>query len=419
MDSSASHALSRQKIFFVAILVLLGFAIGGGIGRNEWNAITFPWQTKKPAAKQAPAQEKTIIQVVSEESQVIDVVKRSAPAVVSIVASADVPRLERCYKNLDDVDPFFQDFFDMQIPSYCERGKEKKRIGAGTGFLVSRDGYIVTNKHVVSQDDGAEYTVFLNNPEHTEEKVSARVLAKDPTNDIAILKIELKKDLPFLEFGNSDSLQVGQTAIAIGYALGEFDNTVSKGVVSGLSRSITAGDRLLGQTERLEGIIQTDAAINPGNSGGPLIDISGHVIGVNVAMAQAQNIGFALPANDVKKVFDDVRINGKISRPLLGVRYMLINEEIQKQNSLPYAYGALVIRGEGPADLAVIPGSPADKAGIVENDIILENDGVKITQEETLSRMIAKHRAGDTLTLKVYHKGKEELKKVTLEERKE
>lgn len=411
--ASESYFFTKQKIFIGAVLLFLGFVFGIQISQRGQNMLVFPWQSKEK--KIAETLEKTVVQVVSEESQVIDVVKKSTPTVVSIAASADVPKIERCYKELDEVDPFFDDFFSFRVPSYCERGTEKKRVGAGTGFLVSSDGYIVTNKHVVANVK-AEYTVFLNDPKHKGEKISARVLAKDPANDIAVLKIDLK-DLPYLEFGDSEILQVGQSAIAVGYALGEFENTVSKGVVSGLARSITASDSPYGRAEQLEGIIQTDAAINPGNSGGPLLDISGKVIGMNVAMAQAQSIGFAIPSNDVKKVFEDVKKSGKISRAFLGVRYMVIDEELQKKNNLPYSYGALIIRGQDRTELAVVPGSPADIAGIVENDVILEINGVKITSDISLSREIAKHRAGDAVTLKVYHKGKEELKRVVLEER--
>jgi len=409
-------AITKQKIIFVGTLVFLGFALGTYLSQNNGNNnIFFPFFQNK-SDDLTRAGENTAIKIVSEESQVIDVVKKSIPSVVSIVASADVPKMERCYKNMENVDPFFQDFFDIKIPSYCQKGTEKQRVGAASGFIVSGDGYVLTNKHVVENDE-AEYTIFFNIPGQKDEKATAKVVAKDPSNDIAILKID-KKDLPYLEFGDSDALQVGQTAIAIGYALGEFDNTVSKGVVSGLSRSITAGGAFNGRTEQLEGIIQTDAAINPGNSGGPLLDISGRVIGMNVAMAQAQNIGFALPINDVKKVFEDVQKTGKISRPFLGVRYIPINEEIQKNNSLPYNYGALVQRGERAGDLAVILGSPADKAGIVENDIILELDGIKVDGDHSLAAMVAKGRAGDIIYLKVYHKGKEQSVSVVLEERK-
>ena len=411
-----NSAINKQKIIFVAALVFLGFALGTYFSQDSRNNnLFFPFlQNKSDKDSQSP--KNAIIKIISEESQVIDVVKKSIPSVVSIVASADVPKMERCYKNMENIDPFFQDFFDFKVPSYCQKGTEKQRVGAASGFIVSSDGYVLTNKHVVENDD-ADYTIFFNIPGQKDEKATAKVVAKDPSNDIAILKID-KKDLPYLEFGDSDALQVGQTAIAIGYALGEFDNTVSKGVVSGLSRSITAGGTLGGRTEQLEGIIQTDAAINPGNSGGPLLDISGNVIGMNVAMAQAQNIGFALPINDVKKVFEDVQRTGKISRPFLGVRYIPIDEEIQKSNSLPYNYGVLVQRGENVRDLAVIPGSPADKSGIVENDIILEMDGVKIDETHSLVAMVAKRRSGETIHLKVYHKGKEQSVSVILEERK-
>lgn len=358
------------------------------------------------------------LQVVQEESQVIDVVKRAAPAVVSIVASADVPNMQICYEN-----PFGDEFqglpgasgFDFRIPTYCQNGTTRQRVGAGTGYLVSADGYIMTNKHVV-EDTQADYTVILNDANHRGEQVKAKVLAKDPSNDIAVLKIE-KTGLPFLQFGNSDQLQVGQTAIAIGYSLGEFDNTVSKGVVSGLRRSIQAGGYGT-RPEQLDDIIQTDAAINPGNSGGPLLNIAGNVIGMNVAMAQAQSIGFAIPANAVAEVFDQVKSSGKIQRPWLGIRYLPITKQIQERNQLTVDYGALLVRGENLGDLAVVPGSPADIAGLVENDIILEIDGIKIKEPDTsLAQLVAKHKVGDTIQLKILRKGKEQQISVKLESR--
>jgi serine protease Do len=213
-------------------------------------------------------------------------------------------------------------------------------------------------------------------------------------------------------------LKVGQTVIAIGNSLGEFANSVSKGIISGLKRNVTAGSGF-GETERLTNIIQTDAAINPGNSGGPLLDVSGSVIGVNVAMAQgAENIGFALPINQVENAINQIKTKGKISVPFIGIRYVIIDQAIQQQNNLPLDYGALVIRGERAIDLAVIPGSPADKAGIVENDIILEIDGSKITAENQLGDLISKHNVDDVVALKVWHKGETKDVKVTLEERK-
>ncbi|MFH1559590.1 MAG: trypsin-like peptidase domain-containing protein, partial [Patescibacteria group bacterium] len=239
-----------------------------------------------------------------------------------------------------------------------------------------------------------------------------------PLNDIAIIKIEAGDDLPYVEFGDSSNLKVGQTVIAIGNALGEFRNTVSTGVISGLSRSITAGGAGFG-TEQLVGVIQTDASVNPGNSGGPLLNIAGQAIGINTAIAQgAENIGFAIPINEVKNIYDNVKQYGRIVRPWLGVRYMPITKAIAEANKLEVDYGVLIVRGEARTDLAVIPGSPADKAGLVENDIILEVNGQKLDENNLLSKVIAQLNPGDKVKLKVLHKGEEKIVEVVLEEMK-
>jgi len=234
--------------------------------------------------------------VFSQESSVVNTVKKTNPAVISIVITKDVPKYE-AYNNPNQINPFGDPFgisgLFFNIPQYRQNGTEKKQVGGGSGFLVSPDGLIVTNKHVVSQTN-VDYSVFTNDG----KKHEATVVARDPLLDIALLKIT-GSNYPHLTLGNSDSLLTGQTVIAIGNALGEFRNTVSVGVVSGLARSITAGDSS-GNIELLDHVIQTDAAINPGNSGGPLLDLQGRVIGVNVAVAQgSQNIGFALPINSV------------------------------------------------------------------------------------------------------------------------
>ncbi len=276
-----------------------------------------------------------------------------------------------------------------------------------------KDSFDIKGEKV--SDKEAEYTVYLNDEVNKGEKIRAEVIARDSKNDLAVLKIN-KKNLPFLEFSDSNKLQVGQTVITIGYALGEFDNTVSKGVISGLFRSITAGGGFT-RTEVLKNLIQTDAAINPGNSGGPMLDIEGNVIGVNVAMASAENIGFAILGNEAKDVFEQVRDNGFIKEKetaFLGVRYMIITQNLKKENNLPYEYGALITRGEKKTDLAVVPGSPADKAGIMENDIILEVDGKKVNERNQLVDLIAEYKPGDEITLKIYHKGEEKNIKVTL-----
>lgn len=355
-------------------------------------------------------------EVVTEEDYIIDAVKNAQDSVVSVIITKDVPIVEQYYVDPFGGSPFgnngFGSPFNFQIPQYKQNGTEKREVGGGSGFIVSSDGLIVTNKHVVADPD-AEYTVFLRD----ETKYEATVLATDALNDIAILKIEAE-DLPALQFGDSDNLLPGQTVIAIGNPLLEFSNSVSVGVVSGLARSITAGDGA-GYSEQLEGIIQTDAAINPGNSGGPLLNLNGEVIGVNVAVASAENIGFSVPASVVKKAVTSVQKTGKIVRTFLGVRYVPITESLKEANNLTVDYGVLVARGETVEQLAVIPGSPADKAGLAENDIILEVDGIKLEEDVSLARIVAEKEVGEVITLKVLSKGEEEEIKVTLEELKE
>ncbi|MBD3360191.1 trypsin-like serine protease [Candidatus Peregrinibacteria bacterium] len=349
----------------------------------------------------------------SEQDLVIDVVEKASPAVISVVITKDVPVLEEYYEEYGS--PFDDFFFEgpgynFKVPKYRESGEtEEKEIGGGSGFIVSSEGYLVTNKHVIYEED-ADYTVFTT--EGTEYE--AKVIDKDSINDIAVLKIE-GKNFPYLEFGDSENVKAGQTVIAIGNPLLEFNNSVSKGVISGLSRNITAGTRYFGKTEYLEGVIQTDAAINPGNSGGPLLDLSGKVIGVNVAIANGENLGFAIPSNVVETAVKSVKEKGRIVRPFLGVRYIPVTKALKEKNNLSVDYGALVLRGESMEDLAVIPGSPADKAGIQENDIILEIDGKKL-KDISLAKIISSKNVGQEIELKILREGEEKTVNVTLEE---
>lgn len=346
-----------------------------------------------------------------DDTTIVGLVERNAPGVVSIVITKDVPKARNFFQS-----PFF--FFDPfggtsgQGNGSATGATEKRQVGSGSGFLASQDGLVITNRHVVS-DPAAEYTVIMSD----EKEYPATVLARDPNNDIAVLKIE-GSVLPVLDLGDSDQVKVGQTVIAIGNPLGEFANSVTRGIISGVKREVSAGGAF-GQAEQLSGILQTDAAINPGNSGGPLFNLSGEVIGVNVAMAQgAENIGFALPINQVKRIIEQVQKTGKISTPYIGVRYLMLTSEIAKENSLPLDHGALVIRGEKMTDFAVIPGSPADKAGIVENDILLEIDGTEIDDKHQVTSLIADKNVGDEVTIKLWHKGDMKEVKVKLEERK-
>lgn len=404
-EENANPEIHKQNPFANALLLIIvvsslfGAIFGYMAGSIGSGPINF---SKKTQLEESKVKRDNIL---SEDSAVIDVVEKTTPAVVSIVISKNVPTLRNFGL------PFGFDFFGDGSGSGQD---QKQQVGGGSGFFVSNDGMIITNKHVVD-DSAAEYTVITNDG----KEYAAKVLARDPVHDIAVIKVE-GNDFPVMPLGDSDSVKIGQTVVAIGNSLGEFSNTVSRGIISGLGRNVTAGSELGGQAERLSNIIQTDAAINPGNSGGPLIDIHGDVVGVNVAMAQgAQNIGFALPINQVKRTIEQVKQTGKITAPFLGVRYQPIDITIQKANNLPFDYGVIVKQGTSLADLAVIPGSPADRAGIVENDIILEVDGVKIDKKNQLSDIIAKHSVGDTLKLKVWHRGDTKDVSVILQERKQ
>lgn len=355
--------------------------------------------------KQEPVaeQEKIYVSANTYEESIIEVVKKASPAVVSIIVTKDLPIIERYYES--PFDGFLEQFF--QVPRYRQKGTEEREIGGGTGFIITSDGLILTNKHVVL-DEEADYTVLTNDG----EKLTAEVVARDPFQDIALLRID-KTGLFTIKLGNSDNVKIGQTVIAIGNSLGEFSNTVSVGVISGLRRSITAINSY-GESENLSEVIQTDAAINQGNSGGPLLNLQGEAIAINMAMAQmAENIGFALPINKAKRDVDQVIKEGKITYPFLGIRYILITPE----DGLSVDYGALIIRGERMGDLAVVSGGPADKAGLQENDIILEINGEEISLNNPLADILEKYNVGDQINLKILHKGIEKEVKLELEER--
>jgi serine protease Do len=273
----------------------------------------------------------------------------------------------------------------------------------GTGFVISSDGLIVTNKHVVLETT-AKYRVLIGK-EETEEVVN---IYRDPTTDLAILKIN-KNGLAPLVLGDSDQIKAGQTVIAIGTALGQYSSSVTKGVISGLGRAITAGSPLEG-LESLDNVIQTDAAINPGNSGGPLLDSSGQVIGVNVAVSQSgQNIGFALPINLVKESIDNFRTTGEFDRPYIGVSYRMVSKAtVSVSKGLAGAYVQ-----------SILSGSPAEKAGIKQGDIILEVDGTKLADNLNFSiaGYINKKKIGDMVILKFWRDSKEQTVTIKLEKK--
>ncbi len=407
MESGTNKPKKIPIVGIIVLTIFLSAATGaffgfmaGGIGKAVFSKIAEKLDlTDKKDGNNSGIQREIVIQ---EDSAVINVVEKSSPSVVSIVITKDVPKFRNSFN--------FEFFFDP-FRSQGEPETETRKVGGGSGFFISKDGMIITNKHVV-EDTDANYTVVTSDG----TELSATVSARHPILDIALIDVE-GDNFSALELGNSDNLKVGQTVIAIGNPLGEFSNSVSRGIISGLQRNITAGAGF-GRTERLTNIIQTDAAINPGNSGGPLIDINGSAVGVNVAMAQGvENIGFALPINQIKKFVNQIQTEGKVSIPFIGVRYIILDESIQKKGDLPFDYGALVLRGETITDFAVVPGSPADKAGIVENDIILEIDGKKVTNDSPLGDIVTKYNVGDEVLLKIWYKGETKEVKLTLEER--
>ncbi|OGD94321.1 hypothetical protein A3C33_03120 [Candidatus Curtissbacteria bacterium RIFCSPHIGHO2_02_FULL_42_58] len=331
-----------------------------------------------PQTGQLPKSPTENLRVVEEESVVIDVVRQVSPSVVSIAV-----------ENRPVFDPFFG------IP---QRPGEKES-GIGTGFVVSKEGLILTNKHVV-ESDSQKYIAIVRDSAGSEKKYEIKKIHRDPFNDLALVQIDSSagsgQAIKPLDLGDSDHLKVGQKVIAIGNALGRFQNTVTVGVVSGLGRGVTPIDPTTGVAERLDDLIQTDAAINPGNSGGPLVNIGGQVIGINTAVASAENIGFAIKINIAKQLIDDFqKSGGKISRPFLGIRYTHISRDVALLNEVP----------EGELVREVVSGSAASDAGIKVGDIVTSFDGQKLTDEASLAKLIRAKKVGDAVKIRVFRNG--------------
>lgn len=340
-------------------------------------------------------------------SPVVKTVKKSLPSVVSIVME----------KHLDNLLSPFHDLGE----GYTNNKRKPVKVGGGTGFIINKDGTILTNRHVV-EDRKADYVVVLQSG----RKLKPKILAKDPIHDIAILQINpgesLEKALPALKLGDSSDVELGEDIIAIGNALGLFNNTVSTGIISGLSREIQAKSEISQETTKLRGLIQIDAAINPGNSGGPLINLEGEVVGINAAMVfGAENIGFALPINNAKKALEELKKYGRIRQPYLGLRYLPISQALQEQFGLPVARGALVISEPTiPQGFrqAVIPRSPAAKAGVKEADIILAINNQEITNEKTIDDILSDYDIGQKLDIKILRGKEKKILKTKLGEKK-
>lgn len=315
------------------------------------------------------------------EGTVADVVEKVSESVVSIVTS-------------------------VTTTSYFGQSYESQ--AAGTGIIVTTDGYVLTNKHVI---EGAKSISVVLDDGTTYKDVE--VSAVDPLNDVAFLKIKDVSDLKPATLGDSKTISVGQQVIAIGNALGQYQNSVTSGVISGTGRSITATDATGSMSERLTDMIQTDAAINSGNSGGPLVNAAGEVIGLNTATSSsAENMGFAIPISSVKGMLKQLIESGKASRAYLGVYTTEITSDVAKTYNLPVTEGVYLYNES--AYSAVISGSPADKAGLKNKDIITAVNGMKIGSKGTLQSLIGEYKPGDTVQLTVLRDGKEIAVKVTL-----
>lgn len=377
-------ATRKSKFLGTALLVLISASAGflGGWAGSRSNSVNFG------------DNQETRQQIITSESQLIsDIAKNVGPSVVSINVKSQTTAT---------------DFFGI------DRAFETE--AAGTGVIVSEDGVIVTNRHVIGNATSGVTVTLSDGTELTDVEIIGRTNANDPL-DIAFLKVKDKqgKELKAAKLGDSGVMQVGDKAVAIGNALGEFQNSVTSGIISGFGRSVVAGDE--SGSETLTNLLQTDAAINQGNSGGPLVNANGEVIGINTAIAggSAENIGFAIPINDIKGLVKSVLEKGKLERPYLGIRYVSLDKDSAEAFGLDQTSGAYVVPRGNRRQESIIPGSPAAKAGLKEGDIITKIAGKEISSRSSLTSIVAQHAVGEEIELTVLRDGKEQTVKITLE----
>lgn len=350
--------------------------------------------------------------VVTDAGEEVRLPEGSAASVVQEANDAVVA--VRVFGEVRQTNPL-QFFFNGQTLQQDTSEPQIQEIGGGSGFMIDDSGHIVTNAHVID-GEGVTFKVVFNEG----VEADAELIAADSVLDIAVLKVseqdlERLTKITYVDFADSDKIVLGQDVIAIGNALAEYENSVSKGIVSGLSRSITPSNQY-GRTELLEDVIQTDAAINPGNSGGPLLDFNGDVIGVNVAVVSgSENIGFALPANLVQTVVETIIEEGRVVRPYIGVRYLTLNESIAAENELSVSDGAYIHSVDEELS-AILEDSPADLAGLQDGDVITAVNNVVLTETKSLSAVIRTYKVGDNLDLTV-QRGNQQLQiSITLAE---
>lgn len=377
----------QRYLVIIALLVVGGVAFFGGAIVDRFANLK-PLIQIFPQLEQLPKNQVLLPkQVLSEESVTININKNVSPSVVTVAIVEPT-------RNVVQFDPF----------SGFTSEKQGRQQDIGTGFIVDASGLIVTNKHVVSETGVGYKVITKDNKEYDVKKIY-----RDPANDIALLKIEAS-GLPAVALGNSDQIQVGQYVAAIGTTLGQFRQSITTGVISGIGRSIEAGSSnpFEGYAEQLDNVIQTDAAINFGNSGGPLVNSSEQVIGINVAVAQgAQSVGFALPINIVKTSIDQFHQTGEFTRPFLGVEYQAVTRAAALRNDFP----------EGAYVENVVANSAAANAGVRRGDIITKLGGERITGEKTsLGQIVNKHKVGDKVEIEVWRDGETLTLSITLAE---
>ncbi len=382
---------ARTKLAAILLLVLICAAAGFGGGYlGSKNQMQDTGGT--------PVISKANQQSILNESQLINAIaKNVSPSVVS-------------------VDVISQAAAAPDLFGFATGGGQQR--SAGTGIIISDDGYIVTNRHVVPSGSSTISVTLSDGTQLDDVQVVGRTNESDSL-DIAILKIKdaKGKKLQKATLGDSAKVQVGDKAVAIGNALGQFQNTVTDGIISGFGRSVQASDGSGGGGETLQNLLQTDAAINEGNSGGPLVNISGEVIGINTAIAGqgAQNIGFAIPINDVQGLIKTVLNKGVFERPYLGVRYVTLTDDYAYQFNLQVKRGAYIVPSNGRS-ASILPDSPAAKAGLKEKDIITKIDGTDINEKNSLTSLVGRKSVGDTVKLTILRDGgKEQMLDVKLE----
>ncbi|MDQ3880787.1 MAG: trypsin-like peptidase domain-containing protein [Chloroflexota bacterium] len=364
----------RLGIVPVLLIALVASILSGGLTALAVTNVARPGSGSPVAGATPNAQQAQSLRI-DESSAVISATEKVGPAVVRIIRQSG-------------------ELFGAE--------------GVGSGFIYDPDGWIVTNRHVVEGADSL--TVELQDSRQFE----GQVIGVDTLTDLAVVKID-GSDLPAAPIGTSQDLKVGQLAIAIGSPLGNYPNSVTTGVVSGLGRQIQAGDVTGTTSEQLNNLIQTEAAINRGNSGGPLINSAGQVIGINTAVAAtAQGIGFAIPIDIATPVMEQARNGEEISRPWIGIYYVPVTEQLRAERDLSVSHGVLISAPSDTNEPAVFPDSPAEKAGLRDGDVIVAIDGVQIDAQHELSALVLGYQPGDQITLRVLRGETERDMRVTL-----